>query len=145
MKPTALKILHGEKNKDRINLNEPKPSTDGVKCPEYLDFTAKKEWVRLEPELKRLGLLTVLDITALAVYCQAYSRFIEAEKIIKEEGISVEDKKGRKAHPMVSVSNQAVDVMRRYMVNFGMNPYSRSKLSVDKGQIAGGGIAQYLD
>ncbi len=47
--PTALKELEGDWGKGRrpLNKDEPKPSQDNVKCPNWLMPEAKKEWKRL--------------------------------------------------------------------------------------------------
>ena len=42
-------------------------------CPFWLDGVAKKEWYQVARELARLRLLTELDRTALAGYCQSFS------------------------------------------------------------------------
>ena len=83
-KPTVLKLLHGERNKNRINLNEPKPTPKAPKCPSWLSVEARREWKRLAPELERLGLLTKADLAMFASYCSAFGKLIWAERQIKK-------------------------------------------------------------
>ena len=46
--------------------------------------TAKAEWKRLARYLHDLGIISELDRSALAAYCQAYGRWVEAERKLKE-------------------------------------------------------------
>lgn len=47
--------------------------------PRFLGKAASKEWKRITPLLIDLGLLSGLDLAALAMYCQAYGRLVELE------------------------------------------------------------------
>ena len=47
--------------------------------PGFLMPAAKDEWWRVAPQLHYLGLLTAIDVTALAAYCQACGRRQQAE------------------------------------------------------------------
>ena len=87
-KPTALKVLEGDRGKGRrpINEHEPIPPKGGVKCPSWLLPEAKKEWKRLAASLEAMGVLTMADLTAFAGYCQAYARWREAEDFITQHG-----------------------------------------------------------
>lgn len=42
------------------------------------------EWKRIAEALNRIGLLTQVDRAALAAYCQAYGRWMEAERKLTE-------------------------------------------------------------
>ena len=83
-KPTHLKLLEGEPNKNRINFDEPKFKPKAPKCPSWLSTEARKEWNRLSPELERLGLLTGADMAMFASYCSAVGKLEWAEKEIKK-------------------------------------------------------------
>ena len=83
-KPTHLKLLEGEPNKDRINFDEPKFKPKAPKCPSWLSVEAKHEWNRLAPELERLGLLTGADMAMFASYCSAVGKLEWAEKEMKK-------------------------------------------------------------
>jgi len=85
-KPTKTKLLHGEKNRDRINQNEP-PVPEGVPdCPGHLDAGARDEWGRICADLQAMGLSSPVHRPALAAYCTAYSRWIDAEQKVQEDG-----------------------------------------------------------
>lgn len=84
--PTNLKLIDGVRS-DRINFDEPKPEPIVPRCPASLVGEAKKEWRRVSKELENLGLLTRLDRAALAAYCSAWGKFIEAGRALKKEGM----------------------------------------------------------
>ena len=130
-KPTALKQLAGNPGKRALNKNEPKPS--GVPtCPDHLDVIAKAEWERVSGELVVLGLLTTIDRAALAAYCAAYSRWINAEEQVQRFGAVIKSPKSGFPiqNPYAAIANTAIDQMRKFASEFGMTPASRSRLSV---------------
>lgn len=142
-KPTALKILEGEPNKARINLNEPKPKASKPTCPRHLSKPAKTEWRRIASELEVLSLLTQVDRAALAAYCQAYGRWVQAERKLKELGDMSPDKMAFLykttngnliINPLLSVANKAMEQMHKFLVEFGMSPSSRSRISISSSE-----------
>jgi phage terminase small subunit len=82
--PTAVKIAMGNPGKRPLNKREPKPVIAIPTCPAHLMPAAKNEWKRLAHYLHDLGVISELDRAALAAYCQAYGRWVEAEKKLKE-------------------------------------------------------------
>jgi P27 family predicted phage terminase small subunit len=63
---------------------EPEPNVP-AECPDppnFLSKYAQDEWWRIAPRLHRIGLLTVVDIQAMASYCQSYSRWRESEQLL---------------------------------------------------------------
>jgi hypothetical protein len=50
------------------------------RCPAHLSDVARKEWRRIATPLYRMGVLSVTDRAALAAYCQAWARWVEAEE-----------------------------------------------------------------
>jgi P27 family predicted phage terminase small subunit len=130
-KPTNLKVLEGNPGKRPLPENEPKPVPIAPPCPAHLDSRAKKEWKRITPELEHLGLLTRIDMAALAAYCQAYSRWIEAEKMIRKHGMLVKNQKGYPVvSPYMAIINKSLEQMKSYLTEFGLTPASRSRIDV---------------
>ena len=131
-RPTALKLLHGERNKKRINLREPKPAPIAPGCPIHLDRISKAEWKRVAPELEQLGILSRIDRAALAAYCQTYARWVQAEKELQKEGslFIVTEKGYMLPHPLTGVAHKALLAMHRFLTEFGMTPSSRSRIVV---------------
>ncbi len=128
-KPTALRLLGGNAGHRPINVSEPKP-TGVPTCPRHLDDDAKKEWKRISAELVALNLLTSVDRAALAGYCASWSRWVAAELQIQKFGTVI--KAGKSGYPIpspyVGISNTAMDHMRKFCIEFGLTPASRSKV-----------------
>lgn len=83
------------------------------------------------PELARLKLLTVIDITALIGYCQSWARYVEAEKYITEHGTSFESGKGYLLPvPQVGIATKYLKLCQSFMIQFGMTPSSRGNINV---------------
>lgn len=139
-KPTNLKVLEGNPSKRSLNENEPKPKVpDKIPDPPpWLSSYAKKEWNRVAPQLHKLGLLTEIDIAALASYCQSYDRLIRAEKAIraheKEHGSLLFTTETGYAQqiPEIGIANSAMKNIKVFAAEFGMTPSSRSSLNVEK-------------
>lgn len=134
-KPTNLKVLQGNPGKRQLNENEPqfKKASEVPKPPAFLSTYAKKEWKRIAPFLYNNGLLTEADISSLAAYCQAYHRWLEAEKLIRTYGYTTETDKGNIIQrPEVGIANKAMDSMLKYGKEFGLTPSSRTSLHIEK-------------
>src|SRR5919108_3560121 len=88
--PTALKLLLGNPGKRPLPKGDPRPTPGVPPCPSWLEGEARKEWRRITPELRALGLLTAVDRAALAAYCQSYARWRQAEEVLSRRGLVVE-------------------------------------------------------
>lgn len=130
-KPTQLRILQGNPGKHPINIREPKPAPSVPECPPELSADAKAEWARLSEYLFRLGMITEADRAAFAGYCQAYGRWLEAERILAEEGeILITDKGNSVQNPWLWVANRALEQMYKFLIEFGLSPASRCRLKI---------------
>jgi len=103
-----------------------------------------------------LGLLTNVDRAALAAYCDSYGLWVEADEEIKKirkqnrefdrlrkkypdqkapmaNGMVRETMQGNVIiEPMLSVRNRALEQMHKFLVEFGMTPASRCRITADK-------------
>ena len=130
-KPTHLKLIEGNPGKRPINGREPKPPTDQPTCPAHLSPTAKAEWKRLAATMNAIGLLTRIDRTVLATYCQAYGRWVEAERKLAETPPLLKTPAGYvQISPWITISNKQVELMTRLMAELGLTPSARSRLAV---------------
>jgi len=128
--PTRLKIIKGTDQPCRINRNEPKPSTDNIKMPSGLSPAAKKHWRIICKQLENIGLMTVLDVPALAMYCEVFARWMDANKNIAKYGAIIKSANGFPVQsPYMQVANKAFEQMRSMLIEFGMTPSSRTKVS----------------
>jgi len=134
--PTNLKILRVNPGKRKLNENEPDPSLSIPKFPSHLSAEAKKEWERISKELFKLGLLSEIDRASLVAYCVLWARWIESERKVKRQGIMLKSKDGKYAYqnPYLSVANKALVQMKSHLIEFGMTPSSRSRISIAGGE-----------
>ncbi|MFZ3585212.1 phage terminase small subunit P27 family [Loktanella sp. DJP18] len=131
-KPTALKLIEGNPGKRPLNGREPRPPTSLPTCPSHLSAAAKAEWKRLARMLNEIGLLTQIDRGVLAAYCQAYGRWVEAEKKLAVTPPILKTPAGYvQVSPWITIANRQVELMTRLMGELGLSPSSRSRLAVD--------------
>ena len=136
-KPTVLKVLDGNPGKRPLNQREPKAPQGFPEAPTWLDAEAQAEWERVTIDLQEMGLLSRADRPALAAYCTAWSRWVEAESMVKKLGpiLKSPDKGFPMKSPNLTIADQAMESMRKFMVEFGLTPSSRSRIKVpDAGQ-----------
>ena len=127
-KPTAVKRLTGNPGKRALNDREPEPGGRAT-CPRWLSDEARREWRRLAGELQRLGLLTTVDRSAMAAYCAAYARWVEAERALKTGGMVVMTSNGNEIQsPWLSIANKAIEQMVKLAAEFGMTPAARTRI-----------------
>jgi len=127
-KPTRLRLLEGNPGKRPIRSEEPDPVPTVPSCPPHLSEDAKREWERVAPLLEKLGLLSEIDRGALALYCQAWGRWLEAEEALKKYGVMVKSPNGFPMQsPYLALANKAMEQMRAMLTEFGMSPSSRTR------------------
>ena len=137
--PFPLKVLRGNPGK-RPMKPEPQPeiAADVPEPPPFITGYAADEWWKTAPELHRLGLLTRIDVPALAAYCHAFGQWrMAAESLAKMQandpimnGMIIKTKYGDAAiNPLVSIARKhAADVIR-YASEFGLTPVARTRLA----------------
>jgi P27 family predicted phage terminase small subunit len=129
-KPTGLKLIEGNPGKRPLNKNEPKPATEVPTCPAHLNPSAKAEWKRIARLLVALGIVSLLDRAALAAYCQAYGRWVEAERKLQETPLLIKLPSGYiQQSPWLAIANKQLELMYKYMAELGLSPASRSRVS----------------
>lgn len=141
-KPTAIKLLEGNPGGRPINHEEPKVDIGCPEMPKGLRKTAQREWKRITRDLLTLGVLSVIDGKALAMYCDAYADWEQAQRkcvsdgmwysepVINSEGMVVGQK--HKQAPWFNVKCTAMKMMKAYLIEFGLTPASRTKLKIEK-------------
>ena len=90
------------------------PTPNGIICPDHLSDRARNEWDRIS--LERQDSLTPADAPALAAYCAAYGRWVEAEEKIRKHGLIVENKaKNPIQNPYLAVAQQSLGIMQSFL------------------------------
>jgi P27 family predicted phage terminase small subunit len=78
-----------------------------------------------------LRILTELDRAALAAYCQAYGRWVEAERKLRETPMLLKLPSGFvQQNPWLTIANKQLELMHKYLSEFGLSPVSRSRVSI---------------
>jgi P27 family predicted phage terminase small subunit len=130
-KPTHLKVLTGNPGNRPLPENEPEPAKGEPKMPSWLKGRARAAWKEMVPELARIGLLTIVDGHALAVYCEAWATYVEASEIVRAEGILIESYRGGKAkNPAAQIMRDSADLMMKVGGQYGLTPATRARLQV---------------
>lgn len=143
-KPTQLKVIQGTYRKDRAAANEPQPEkvSNVPKPPAYLTKYAKTLWVSLATELTEQGILTKIDIPALEACCEAYGQYRAAHeavfhphdpdtgKRIKRTLEEYMDKRNSQTMPEYTAMTKAFNLFKTYLIEFGMTPASRGRISI---------------
>ncbi len=151
-KPTHLKLVSGNAGKRPLNKAEPKHALSIPTPPAELSDDAKMEWGRVAERLYRAGTLSEVDRSPLAAYCQAYGRWIQAERALSRAaaanpetgGLLVETTNGNAIqNPLVGIANKAASDMVRYAAEFGMTPSARSRIKAE-GQAPGDEADQFF-
>ena len=128
-KPTAVKLLEGNRGKRPLPSGEPRPPTGAPTCPAHLNPTAKAEWRRVVHSLRELSLITTFDRAALASYCQAYGHWVEAERNLRNSPMLLRMPSGYiQQNPWLTIANKQLELMHRYITEFGFTPAARTRI-----------------
>ena len=138
-KPTMLKLVTGNPGKRTLPKAEAQVTSTLPSAPTFLSDEAMAEWGRVSQELYGARLLSDIDRAALAAYCQAYGRWVQAEKAIaamaKNDQLAgalmIRATNGNAIqNPLVGTANKAAADMVRYAAEFGMTPSARNRIAV---------------
>ena len=152
--PSNVHLLRGNPSKKGAGalIDTLQPLVEIPGCPAHLLPEARKEWKRIAAELSRYGLISKLDRTSLALYCQAYARWVWAElqlqraqKLAAEkqaaadvkgeiyaggDGYTVPTPGGHMTYsPHWVIANKAMEQVNRFLAEFGLSPAQRSRVS----------------
>jgi P27 family predicted phage terminase small subunit len=115
---------------------KPAPAWEPPTCPSWLAAEAKREWRRILPELEAMGLLAKADRATIAGYCSAWSRLVEAEKLIAEHGVLVEGYRGSLVkNPACQLARDAAAQVAAAARELGLTPRARESLSTSPAEL----------
>ena len=127
-KPTALKVLAGEKA-SRINRNVPQPRNMPPDKPPYLTPLAAAEWDRVIPDLIEMGVAKAVDQASLAAYCESVALLAQISAAMAEDGLLVTGPDGtERRHPLAGAWKATSGEVRAWSRDFGLTPSARSEL-----------------
>jgi P27 family predicted phage terminase small subunit len=78
-----------------------------------------------------MNVLSSVDRAALAGYCQAYGRWVEAEEKLQSTGLIIKSPSGYPIHnPYLDIATRAMKELRSFAVEFGLTPSARTRLNM---------------
>lgn len=113
--PGALQMLS-----DLQSRRVPPPAAGDP--PEWLSETAKAHWHRLAPVLLERGQLTVADVDAFTVVCNALARYRQATEMLDKSSLLVKVDGALVRNPLLSVQAEAERTLATYGARFGIVP-----------------------
>lgn len=136
--PTQLKVVRGNPGKRPLNADEPQtPALESdADIPAYLSDRAREHWHLVAAQLREAKLLGRVDAHALGLYCEAFARYTDANAKIAKSGPVVVAPSGFPVQsPYLAIANKAHEQMCKLLIEFGMTPSSRSRVSkVESGE-----------
>ncbi len=130
--PTHLKLIRSRHGHRALPKNEPEypPCSD---APAWISDRAKRHWPLIAKQLEDAGVLTTIDVTALAMYCEAFETWRDANEKLVESGAVIKGREGIPTQsPYFRVAHLAFQQMMRLLTEFGMTPSSRSRVAATK-------------
>ena len=99
--------------------------------PESLSKIGGVLWKVTAKELFDRGLLTVVAMAPLEIYCTSYARTRAMNERIEEEGCTIMTPKGWPAtNPEVAMAAQQAKLMMSLAKEFGFTPGSQSRIAI---------------
>lgn len=126
--PANVHLLQGNRSKKAADAlaSGPLPEVCAPGAPDHLSADALAEWNRVVPLLEKIGIIAEIYRAPLAVYCQAWGRYVHAERKIAELGdnglIDVTPSGYKQMGVWLQVSNRAAEQMKTFAAEFGMTP-----------------------
>lgn len=151
-KPTALKLIEGNKGKRALSKNEPDPEyLNNLSAPEFLSADAAAVWDEIVPNLRQARMLTKVDVPMLAMGCNAIAQYraaakqvgadlVKAKMVAPLEGDGPAVPTGEHVNPWLIVQSMSFKQAMAVFVQFGMSPAARTRVAVNpQGDLFGNG------
>lgn len=130
-KPTALRVLEGEKRPSRINANEPRPAEGLPECPGGVTVEVRAVWDYYIAQAEIMRTARPPDRDALHAYCEAVVLHRRAVKLVERDGVLIVGALGGLVrNPALTVVKQAAETIKVFGREFGFTPASRVGMTV---------------
>lgn len=136
----AVESLAGHRTKKELQerkqaQSKMKGNTDKIFCPQWLDDTAKEEFERVSEELKAIDLICNIDTTILAIYCDAYSNYVQLTQAIQTNGaiqyyVNTKGEENKVVSAEVMAQNKYIDTIMKCSSKLGLSISDRLKLII---------------
>ncbi|MCD4838160.1 phage terminase small subunit P27 family [Neobacillus sedimentimangrovi] len=129
--PIDLLLYKGKKNLTKKEIEERKSTevkaaSDKVKAPTYLPKELKKEFKKIADELLSIGIITNLDVDALARFLIAKKLYLEITQMLLDDPNLLLDK------DVVGTQDKLFKQSRAAASDLGLTISSRCKLVIPK-------------
>lgn len=137
IKPTALKILEGNRGRRPLPAREPVYELADIEPPADLSEASKREWERLAPMLQTQRVLTEADLAIFGHHCEAVGHLAELREIERQAALDdarfmgkflVNDAGQISQAPWFVAMRQWSAVLIKSAVELGLTPSSRTKV-----------------
>ena len=106
--------------------------TTSREAPDWLSPEGRDEWSRVTPMLDRARVLSDLDLSQLANYCEAAGLAAKATKQLRRQGLTVKRGTGATApNPLITIAKEARAQALSFAQQFGLTPASRTRVHGD--------------
>jgi P27 family predicted phage terminase small subunit len=131
--PSRLQVLRGKRK--TIRADEPQPAAVDASFdapPAELDGNpiAHAEWARVVPILRRCGLVSQTERSALVALCQQWAIYLEAQAKVRSLGMIITKGNGLPAtNPHFAVADRALKQCQKLWSELGLTASSRSRIA----------------
>ena len=133
-KPTALKLIVGNRDKRWRSRNEPNPPRGKPAAPRHLRKRAREAWSYLSGVLDEMGVLTLADKLALENLCEAVADLRNARDALAARRDLVYKSTTmtgvmHRPYPEVAMVADADRRVAMWLSRFGLTPSDRAKVT----------------
>ena len=155
-KPTALKLVEGNRGKRALNHQEPDPEyLQDLTAPATLPADAKGVWEQLAPQLARARVLTVIDVPALEMGCVAIAQYRRATREAGDRLVFMDGREldaegnvvgtGPSINPWTLLQSMSFKQAMAVLREFGATPAARSRVAINpQGELFSDPAARYF-
>jgi len=138
-KPTALKLVEGNKGKRAISQNEPDPEyLNDLTAPDWLPQDAAVVWNDIVPHLRAARVLTKIDVQPLAAGCVAFAKYKLATRMLGDD-LVIQGLKAEYVNQWMVAQSMSFKQAMSVFQQFGMSPAARTRIAVNpQGHLFGG-------
>ncbi len=131
-KPTALKLVEGNKGKRAISSHEPDPEyLNDLTPPARLPDAAKEIWNEIAPALRAAKVLTKLDVHALSMGCIALAQYYQSVQETGGDLVVETSKGGKQINQMVIAQSMFYKQVQGIFAQFGLSPAARTRIAIN--------------
>jgi P27 family predicted phage terminase small subunit len=128
-KPTALRIIEGDKHTERYNFHEPMPRATLPVCPDDVSDDVRAIWDYTVGELDAMGIAYSCDRDTLRCYCEAVVAHRRSSAIVAQTGVLVKGLHGNWVrNPALVIQRDSAYVVRQFAQEFGLTPSARTRI-----------------